>query len=71
MDRKELEAVLKELVVKRLDAMAEDIKRIDANVFLVSEKLLSPIEQRQLKRAKTAGGGGSGEPLPVAAKDAR
>jgi hypothetical protein len=70
MDRKELEAVLKELVIPRLEALAEDIKRIDSNLFLMGEKLLSGIEQRQLKRAKGHGGNdGGGEALPRAAKD--
>lgn len=68
MDRKELETVLKELVVKKLDAMAADIKRIDSNVFLMGEKLLSPIEQRQLKRAEKSGGSPEPAPLAQAAK---
>jgi hypothetical protein len=68
VDRKELESVLKELVVVRLDEMASDIKRIDSNVFLMSEKLLSPIEQRQLKREAKAGGGFPEAGLAQAAK---
>jgi hypothetical protein len=71
VDRKELESVLKELVVTRLEEMASDIKRIDSNVFLMSEKLLSPIEQRQLKREQKGGGASPEGGLAQAAKGSR
>ncbi|HEX7150560.1 MAG TPA: hypothetical protein VF618_03655 [Thermoanaerobaculia bacterium] len=69
MDRKELESLITELVVKRLDALTDDVKRIDSNLNLIAEKLLSPIELRQMKRPKNPGGSAGGsDPYPQAAK---